>query len=101
PARKAELEAERARIELIGQSITPEQQALAIDQARSRVLAEASRFVRDYARDQQFSIEQTQAEIDFIGRSVEEKDRFIARLRAEQDLRRQGTSAASAEGQLI
>lgn len=101
PARKAELEAERARIELIGQSITPEQQALAIAQARSRVLAEASRFVRDYARDQQFSIEQTQAEIDFIGRSVEEKDRFIARLRAEQDLRRQGISAASAEGQLI
>jgi hypothetical protein len=101
PARKAALEAERARIELIGQSITPEQQALSIAQARNRVLAEASRFVRDYARDQQFSIEQTQAEIDFIGRSVEEKDRFIARLRAEQDLRRQGISAASAEGQLI
>jgi Prophage tail length tape measure protein. len=101
PAQKAALEAERARIELIGQAITPEQQALAVAQARNRVLAEASRFVRDYARDQQFSIEQTQAEIDFIGRSVEEKDRFIARLRAEQDLRRQGISAASAEGQLI
>ncbi|MBX6330144.1 MAG: phage tail length tape measure family protein, partial [Pseudolabrys sp.] len=101
PAQKAALEAERARIELIGQSITPEQQALAVAQARNRVLAEASRFVRDYARDQQFSIEQTQAEIDFVGRSVEEKDKFIARLRAEQDLRRQGISAASAEGQLI
>lgn len=101
PARKAELEAERTRIELIGQSITPEQQALAIAQARGRVLAEASRFVRDYARDQQFSIEQTQAEIAFVGRNVEEKDKYIARLRAEQDLRRQGMSAASAEGQLI
>ena len=101
PARKAELEAERTRIELIGQSITPEQQALAIAQARNRVLAEASRFVRDYARDQQFAIEQTRAEIAFVGRSVEEKDKFIARLRVEQDLRRQGMSAASAEGQLI
>ncbi|MCX7898725.1 MAG: phage tail length tape measure family protein, partial [Methylocystis sp.] len=101
PARKAELEAERARIELIGQSIAPEQQALAIAQARNRVLAEASRFVRDYARDQQFAIEQTQAEINFVGKSVEEKDKYIARLRAEQDLRRQGMSAASAEGQLI
>jgi phage-related minor tail protein len=101
PARKAALEAERARIELIGQSITPEQQALAVAQARNRVLAEASRFVRDYARDQQFSIEQTQAEIAFVGKSVEEKDKFIAKLRAEQDLRRQGISAASAEGQLI
>jgi phage-related minor tail protein len=101
PAQKAALEAERARIELIGQSITPEQQALAIAQARGRVLAEASRFVRDYVRDQQFSIEQTQAEIAFVGKSIEEKDKFIAKLRAEQDLRRQGISAASAEGQLI
>src|SRR5579885_1062386 len=101
PAQKAALEAERARIELIGQSITPEQQALAVAQARGRVLAETSKFLRDYARDQQFAIEQTQAEIDFIGRSVEEKDKYIARLRAEQDLRRQGISAASAEGQLI
>jgi phage-related minor tail protein len=101
PAQKAALEAERARIELIGQSITPEQQALAVAEARNRVFAEASRFVRDYARDQQFAIEQTQAEIDFIGRSVEEKDKYIARLRAEQDLRRQGISAASAEGQMI
>jgi phage-related minor tail protein len=101
PAQKAALEAERARIELIGQSITPEQQALAVAQARNRVLAEASRFVRDYARDQQFTIEQTQAEIAFVGKSVEDKDKYIARLRAEQDLRRQGISAASAEGQLI
>jgi phage-related minor tail protein len=101
PARKAELEAERARIELIGQSITPEQQALAIAQARSRVFAEASRFVRDYALDQQFSIEQTRAEIAFVGKSVEEKDKYIARLRAEQDMRRQGISVAGAEGQLI
>ena len=101
PAQKAALEAERARVELIGQSITPEQQALAIAQARSRVLAEASRFVRDYVRDQQFAIAQTQAEINFVGKSVEEKDKYIARLRAEQDLRRQGISAASAEGQMI
>ncbi|HXF88302.1 MAG TPA: phage tail length tape measure family protein [Xanthobacteraceae bacterium] len=101
PAQKAALEAERARIELIGQSITPEQQALAIAQARNRVLAEASRFVRDYALGQQFAIEQMQAEIAFVGKSVEEKDRFIARLRAEQDLRRQGISVASEEGQMI
>jgi phage-related minor tail protein len=101
PAQKAALEAERARIELIGQSITPEQQALAVAQARNRVLAESSRFVRDYARDQQFSIEQTEAEIAFVGRSAAEKDRFIARLRAEQDLRRQGISVASIEGQSI
>ncbi|MFN3349059.1 phage tail tape measure protein [Pseudorhodoplanes sp.] len=101
PAQKAALEAERTRIELIGQSITSEQQALAVAQARNRVFAEASRFVRDYARDQQFTIEQTRAEIAFVGRSVEEKDKYIARLRAEQDLRRQGISAASAEGLLI
>lgn len=101
PAQRAALEAERTRIELIGQAITPEQQTLAIAQARNRVLAEASRFVRDYMRDQQFAIEQTQAEIAFVGKSVEEKDKYIARLRAEQDLRRQGISAASAEGQLI
>jgi phage-related minor tail protein len=101
PAQKAALEAERARIELIGQTVTAEQAALAVQQARQRVLAEASRFVRDYARDQQFAIEQTQAEINFVGRNVEEKDKFIARLRAEQDLRRQGISVASEEGQMI
>lgn len=101
PAQRAALEAERARIELIGQSVTPEQAALSVLQARQRVLAETSRFIRDYVRDQQFAIEQTQAEINFVGKSVEEKDQFIARLKAEQDLRRQGISAASAEGQLI
>jgi phage-related minor tail protein len=101
PAQKAALEAERARIELIGQTVTPEQAALAVEQARARVFAESSKYIRDYARDQQFSIEQTKAEIAFVGRSVEEKEKFIARLKAEQDLRRQGISAASAEGQLI
>ncbi|HXF88140.1 MAG TPA: phage tail length tape measure family protein [Xanthobacteraceae bacterium] len=101
PAQRAALEAERARIEMIGQTVTAEQQALAIAQARNRVMAEASRFVRDYARDQQFSIEQIQAEIAVVGRGVEEKDRLLARLRAEQDLRRQGISVASAEGQVI
>lgn len=101
PARKAALEAERARIELIGQTVTPEQAALTVAQARNRVLAEAAKFLRDTARDQRFSIEQTQAEIAFVGKSVEEKDKFIARLKAEQDLRRQGISAASAEGQII
>jgi phage-related minor tail protein len=101
PARRAALEAERARIELIGQTVTPEQAALTVEQARNRVLAEAANFLRDTARDQRFSIEQTQAEIAFVGKSVEEKDKFIARLKAEQDLRRQGISAASAEGQII
>lgn len=101
PAQRAALEAERARIELIGQSVTPEQAALSVQQARQRVFAESARFIRDYVRDQQFAIEQTQAEITFIGKSVEEKDKFIARLKAEQDLRRQGISAASAEGQMI
>lgn len=101
PARKAALEAERARIELIGQTVTPEQAALTVAQARNRVLAEAAKFLRDTARDQRFAIEQTQAEIAFVGKSVEEKDKFIARLKAEQDLRRQGMSAATAEGQVI
>ena len=101
PAQRASLEAERARIELIGQSVTPEQAALSVQQARQRVFAETARFIRDYVRDQQFAIEQTQAEINFVGKSVEEKDRFIARLKAEQDLRQQGISAASAEGQMI
>jgi hypothetical protein len=101
PAQRAALEAERARIELIGQSVTPEQAALSVQQARQRVFAETARFIRDYVRDQQFAIEQTQAEITFIGKSVEEKDKFLARLKAEQDLRRQGISAASAEGQMI
>lgn len=101
PARRAALEAERARIELIGQTVTPEQAALTVEQARNRVLAEAAKFLRDTARDQKFSIEQTQAEIAFVGKSVAEKDKFIARLKAEQDLRRQGLSAASAEGQII
>jgi len=101
PARRAALEAERARIELIGQTVTPEQAALTIEQARNRVLAEAAKVLRDTARDQRFAIEQTQAEIAFVGRSVEEKDKFIARLKAEQDLRRQGLSAASVEGQII
>ncbi|WP_244469230.1 phage tail length tape measure family protein, partial [Afipia felis] len=101
PARKAALEAERARIELIGQTVTPEQAALTVAQARNRVLAEAAKYLRDTARDQRFAIEQTQAEIAFVGKSVEEKDKFIARLKAEQDLRRQGMSAATAEGQVI
>lgn len=101
PAQRAALEAERARIELIGQSVTPEQAALSVQQARQRVFAETARFIRDYARDRQFAIEQTQAEIAFVGKSVEEKDKFLARLKAEQDLRRQGISAASTEGQTI
>lgn len=101
PAQRAALEAERARIELIGHAVTPEQAALNIAQARGRVYAEMSRTLRDYARDQQFSLQQTQLEISLVGRSEEEREKALGRLKAEQDLLRQQIPLEGAYAQSI
>jgi hypothetical protein len=98
-ALRAKIAAEQSMLQTEGSLLTMSQRLALAEQARQRVVAQAAATLRDMIAAQQDDIRMKEAEISSLGMEDTARAKLLARMQAENELRRQGIDLTSAQAQ--